>query len=145
VAGSTDEFSPTLGSVLVRPDVEEAQMTDQVAPADIATAFIEAWARRDLAAVMRCLAADVVFESPRVRLTGADAVVAELGRFAEAVSEVRISAVVGDDRSAMIMYDIDAEPFGTLRAVDLLVVESGRITSDIRVFDSYKLRLLAYQ
>jgi hypothetical protein len=120
-------------------------MTDQVAPADIAAAFIEAWARRDLAAVTRYLAADIVFESPRVHLTGADAVVAELGRFAEAVSEVRIRAVVGDDRSAMIMYDIDAEPFGTLRAVDLLVVESGRITSDIMVFDSYKLRLLAYQ
>jgi ketosteroid isomerase-like protein len=123
--------------------VEEDQMTDQPDPAAIAAAYIEAWARRDLATVARCLAEKVVFESPRTRVVGIDAVVDELDRFAATVTEVRIRSVVGDDRSAMIMYEMDTVGLGTLRAVDHLVVEAGRITSDILVFDTYKLRLLA--
>ena len=109
-------------------------------PADLASAFIEAFGRRDMAAVAGYLADDVAFESPRATLTGAEPVVAAMAEFAQVVTGVSIVAVVGDDERAMIMYDIATGPFGTLRAVDHLVVRDGSIVSDTLVFDTYEVR-----
>lgn len=115
-------------------------MPDQHTPAEIAVAFIEAFGRGDMDGVAARLAEDVVFTSPQVRLAGAGAVLAAVGEFARAVDGVDIVAVVGDGEQAMIMYDMRTVPFGTLRAVDRLVVSGGRITSDTLVFDTYEVR-----
>jgi hypothetical protein len=115
-------------------------MAEPTTPADVATAFIEAFARNDMTAVGRYLAADVVFESPRVTVKGPAGVQEAMGQFARAVTGVEIVAVLGDDEQAMIMYDMETEPFGTLRAVDHLVVRDGKITSDVLVFDTYEVR-----
>jgi hypothetical protein len=40
----------------------------------------------------------------------------------------------------MIMYDMATAPFGTIRAVDHVVVRDGRIVSDILVFDTFEVR-----
>jgi SnoaL-like domain len=93
-----------------------------------------------MAAVAGLLADDVAFESPRVALSGAGPVLEAMGQFAQAVTGVSVLAVVGDDERAMIMYDMQTRPFGTLRAVDHLVVRDGRITSDTLVFDTYEVR-----
>jgi hypothetical protein len=53
---------------------------------------------------------------------------------------VQIHAVLGDDEKAMISYDMATGPFGTLRAVDHLVVRDGRIIADMLVFDTYEVR-----
>jgi hypothetical protein len=109
-------------------------------PAAVASAFVEAFGRRDMAAVAGYLADDVVFESPRTTLTGAQPVLAAMAEFAQVVAGVSIVAVIGDDERAMIMYDMATGPFGTLRAVDHLVVEDGLIVSDTLVFDTYEVR-----
>jgi hypothetical protein len=106
----------------------------------VASAFVEAFGRRDMAAVAGYLADGVVFESPRTALTGAQPVLAAMAEFAQVVTGVSIVAVVGDDERAMIMYDMATGPFGTLRAVDHLVVEDGLIVSDTLVFDTYEVR-----
>lgn len=113
-------------------------MTDPT-PAEVATAFIEAFGRRDLAACARLVDEGVVFESPRMRLTGARDVLAAIGGFAEAVASVEVIAVVGDDTQALVMYDMRTGPFGTLRAADRLVVRAGRIVLDQLVFDTRPL------
>ena len=109
-------------------------------PAAVAVAFVEAFGRGDMTAVAGYLADDVAFESPRVALTGAAPVLEAMGQFAQAVTGVSVLAVVGDGDQAMIMYDMETGPFGTLRAVDHLVVRDGRITADTLVFDTYELR-----
>jgi hypothetical protein len=109
-------------------------------PADMASAFVEAFGRGDMTAVAGFLADDVTFQSPRVALTGAGPVLAAMGEFAQVVTGVSVLAVVGDDERAMIMYDMATGPFGTLRAVDHLVVRDGRIVSDTLVFDTYEVR-----
>jgi hypothetical protein len=63
-----------------------------------------------------------------------------MGEFAQAVTGVSVLAVVGDDERAMVMYDMATGPFGTLRAVDHVVVRDGRIVSDTLVFDTYEVR-----
>jgi ketosteroid isomerase-like protein len=115
-------------------------MGEQRTPAEVASAFIEAFGRGDMAAVADLLAADVTFESPRVALTGAAPVLAAMGEFAQVVKGVSIVAAVGDAERAMIMYDMATGPFGTLRAVDHLVVRDGRIVADTLVFDTYEVR-----
>jgi limonene-1,2-epoxide hydrolase len=115
-------------------------MTESRNPVDIAVDFIRAFARHDMPEVARHLADDVTFESPRATIRGAESVLAEVGQFAQVVTDVKILATVGDESQAMIMYDLKTTPFGTLRAVDRLVVRDGRIISDALVFDTYALR-----
>lgn len=115
-------------------------MGEQGATAGVATGYIEAFGRGDLAAIRGYLADDVVFESPRVAVRGADEVAAAVAEFAGVVTGVTIIAAVGDERQAMIIYDMATRPFGTIRAVDHLVVEDGQITSDTLVFDTSPLR-----
>jgi limonene-1,2-epoxide hydrolase len=115
-------------------------MTRHPTPAHVARAFIEAWGRRDMEAVARWVADDMDFESPMTKLTGAEPFLAAAGEFAQAVTAVEIVAVMGDERSALVMYDMRTVPFGTLRAADHLVVEDGKITSDKLVFDTHPVR-----
>jgi ketosteroid isomerase-like protein len=106
----------------------------------VATAFIEAFGKHDLATVGELLAEDVVFESPRLRLEGAPAVLAAMTEFARTVTGVTIVDAFGDDDRAIIMYDLATGPFGTMRAADHLRVRDGRITFDSLVFDTHAMR-----
>lgn len=104
-----------------------------------AVAFVEAFGRRDMAAVSGALAEDVVFESPRTRITGAAAVAAAISEFAQAVTGVTVIDAFGDHERAVVMYDMHTGPFGTLRAVDRVLVRDGKIVSDSLVFDTRAL------
>lgn len=115
-------------------------MTRPLTPAAVAEAFVEAWGRRDMDEVARWVADDMTFESPMTKLTGADAFLAAAGQFAQAVTKVDVLAVLGDDRNALVMYDMHTGPFGTLRAADHLVVEDGKIVADRLVFDTHAVR-----
>lgn len=118
-------------------------MTDDTittTPADVARAFIEAWGRQDLAAMRQWLADDMTFEGPTAQITGADAFLTAAAQFGQAVTGAEVLAVLGDDRQAIVMYDMRTGPFGTLRAADHLVVQDGKITADKLVFDTYAVR-----
>jgi SnoaL-like protein len=130
-----------LGVRPVRDDHEgERFVNEHHTPAEVASTFVEAFGRRDMMTVAGLLADDVAFESPRVALEGAGPVVAAMGEFAQVVTGVSVLAVVGDDEQAMVMYEMATGPFGTLRAVDHLVVRDGRIVADTLVFDTYEVR-----
>ncbi|MFB4317793.1 nuclear transport factor 2 family protein [Actinomadura sp. 21ATH] len=115
-------------------------MAERGTAVDVATVFIKAFGTGDMATVTECLAEDVVFQSPRVRLEGAEAVTAAIGRFAQVVTGVDIIAALGDAEQAMVVYNMRTGPFGTLRTVDHLVVRDGKIVSDVVVFDTYEMR-----
>ncbi|MEW2354307.1 nuclear transport factor 2 family protein [Spirillospora sp. NPDC029432] len=115
-------------------------MTDRMAAAEVATAFIKAFGAGDMVTVAECLADDVVFESPRVRAEGIDAVTAVIGEFTRIVEGVDVIAALGDAGQAMVIYNMRTVPFGTLRVVDHLVLRDGKIISDVVVFDTYEIR-----
>jgi limonene-1,2-epoxide hydrolase len=121
-------------------EIKELIMSAPTSPAEIAVAFIEAFGRRDTDAMSRYVDEDIVFECPRGTIRGVPAVLEVVGEFAQVVAMVKILAVLGNDTEAMIMYDMEAGHFGTLRAVDHLVVRGGKIISDRLVFDTYELR-----
>ncbi|WP_161606404.1 nuclear transport factor 2 family protein [Microlunatus speluncae] len=115
-------------------------MADSTAPIDVAVRFIEAFGRRDLTALADCLADDIVFESPRMQLTGRDQVLAAIGEFTGVVDSVKITGSYGDARSAVVVYEIRTGPFGTIRAADHVSVRDGKITTDTLIFDTAALK-----
>ncbi|GAB3752115.1 nuclear transport factor 2 family protein [Microlunatus parietis] len=115
-------------------------MTEHSPATATAVAFIEAFAAKDLTKLAGYCADDIVFESPRVKITGAPDVAEAMGQFAQAVASIDIIAAYGDDEHAVIMYDMQTGPFGTIRAADHFVVRDGKIISDQLVFDTYELR-----
>jgi ketosteroid isomerase-like protein len=115
-------------------------MTSYQNPSEIAAAFIEAFGRRDIETVGTLIADDIVFESPRLRLVGAEAFLETVGQFAQLVDKIINISVLGDHERAMIMYEMQTGPFGTVRAVDHLAIRDGKIVSDVLVFDTYDMR-----
>lgn len=118
-------------------------MTKGLTPAEIAVMFIDAFGRREMDTLAGLFAQDVVFDSPRVTVRGAGAVLEVVDQFAQVVTGVEIVAALGDDKEAMIMYDMETVPFGVMRAVDRLVIHEGKIVSDALVFDTYEVRRAA--
>ena len=114
-------------------------MADSTTPIDVAVRFIEAFGRRDLTVLADCLADDIVFDSPRVRLTGREQVVAGIGEFAGLVEAVTIVGRYGDGQGAVVVYEMVTGPFGTIRAVDHLTVVDGKIITDTLIFDTAAL------
>lgn len=110
-------------------------------PVDVARAFVEAFGRRDMAAVARYVADDIAFESPRAKANGAEGFLEAAGQFAQIVTRIDVIAAFGDNERALIMYDMETGPFGTLRAADHLVIRDGRIHEDTLVFDTYEVRM----
>ncbi len=102
-----------------------------------ARAHLEAWSNRDLEAARGNLAADVQFHSPAAHLVGIDEYMdgpRGLTQFAGQVvpGSLRVIAAIGDDRNALIMYQVDTEggPIGSKTfpsAQTWLLDESGKI------------------
>jgi hypothetical protein len=94
-------------------------MSDSRAVA-IARAHVEAWTNHDLDAARGNLAEDVQFFSPAANLAGIDEYMDAprgLAQFAKQVvpGSLRVIAAMGDDRNALIMYEVSTEggPIGS--------------------------------
>jgi hypothetical protein len=94
-------------------------MSDSGAVA-MARAHLEAWTNHDLDKARRNLAAGVEFYSPASHLVGIDEYMDAprgLAQFAKQVvpGSLRVIAALGDERNALIMYQVDTEggPIGS--------------------------------
>lgn len=88
----------------------------------LARAHLEAWSNHDLDKARGNLALDVEFFSPAAHLVGIDDYMdgpRGLVQFARQVvpGSLKVIAAMGDDRNALIMYEVDTEggPFGAKR------------------------------
>jgi hypothetical protein len=80
----------------------------------LARAHLEAWTNHDLDTARTNLAPDVQFFSPAANLVGIDEYMDAprgLAQFAKQVvpGSLRVIAAVGDDRNALIMYEVSTE------------------------------------
>jgi len=102
----------------------------------VALAFLDAFAAGDEEALAELLDPEVLFTSPRRSLAGKVVVAAEIAGFARAVTALKVVSAFGDDRQALVLYDMDAGPLGTVRAADRITVRNGRIVADELLFDT---------
>ena len=86
----------------------------------LATSHLEAWSNHDLDTVRGNLASDVQFYSPAANLVGIDEYMDAprgLTQFAKQVvpGSLRVIAAMGDERNALIMYEVRTEggPIGS--------------------------------
>jgi SnoaL-like domain len=80
----------------------------------LARAHLEAWSNHDLESARRNLASNVEFFSPAGHLVGVDEYMDAprgLVQFAKQVvpGSLKVLAAVGDERNALIMYQVDTE------------------------------------
>ncbi len=92
---------------------KETAMSDSPAIA-LARAHLEAWTNHDLDTARGNLAEDVQFFSPAANLVGIDEYMDAprgLTQFAKQVvpGSLRMIAAMGDDRNALIMYEVSTE------------------------------------
>ncbi len=118
-------------------------MTARPTPLAVGLAFTEAWTSHDLASAARYVADDVVFDGPMAHLTGFEAYMEGLARFAQAITGMQVVAAFGDDEQGLIMYEVTTGPFGTLRCAECFTVTDGKIQTDKLTFDTYKIRAAA--
>jgi SnoaL-like domain len=111
-----------------------------MSPVELALAFTEAWTGHDLTTAAGYLSDDVVFDGPMNHTAGADAYVEGLAAFARAVTGMRVVAALGDDHQALIMYEVDTAPFGTLTCAEHLTIRDGKIHADRLTFDTAAVR-----
>jgi hypothetical protein len=103
----------------------------------VARAHLEAWTNHDLDSARGNLAEDVQFYSPAANLAGIQEYMEGargLAQFAKQVipGSLRVIAATGDDRNALIMYEVRTEggPFGPRlfpSAQTWMLDESGKI------------------
>ena len=128
-----------------------SQISDSLAVV-IARSHLDAWTNHDLDGARRNLAEDVQFYSPAANLVGIEAYMdgpRGLAQFAKQVvpGSLRIVAATGDDRNALIMYEVRTEggPFGPRlfpSAQTWLLDESGKIKVERIISIVIPLRLV---
>jgi ketosteroid isomerase-like protein len=100
-----------------------------------ALTYFEAFAAKDLDAVMSCIADDIVCRAPAGRLEGVEAYRAFMGPFLQILVNAELIAAFGDDDTALIMYDTESIPVKSGPAAEALTVRDGKIVHSWFIFD----------
>jgi SnoaL-like domain len=114
-------------------------MTDQSA-LDVAVAYTDAWARRDLRTAAGYLAPDVAFDGPFARYESAEPLMKGLERFVtNLVPGWKQLAAVARGEQVMLMYEVYVPSGKPVRTAEHFTVRDGLIRSETLVFDSVAL------
>lgn len=104
---------------------------------DIVGRYADAWKRRDLDAIVACMAADVRFVGPNVKADGAAAYRASTQRFLNLVQRVELRACVRRGNEAMLAYDfVCRDPIGVSPVAELVTLAGNRIVRSEIFFDT---------
>ena len=101
----------------------------------IALAYHEAWASKDLEGAMRFIADGIVCDAPAGRIEGARAYRGFLESFFKLLKRAELIASFGDDETAMLLYDNDTVPVPSAPSAAHFTVEDGTITRVRIIFD----------
>ncbi|PZT71075.1 nuclear transport factor 2 family protein [Streptomyces sp. SW4] len=103
-------------------------MTQAPSPAlDTALAYHRAWTGHDFDRAMDYIADDIVCEAPSGRLEGAEAFRGFMEPFTQILTDSRLIAAFGDDRTALLMYDTKTLPVDSAPGAECLTVQDGTI------------------
>jgi ketosteroid isomerase-like protein len=114
-------------------------MSTQTA-AGIARVYHDAWTRKDFAAATALLAPALVVEVPVNDYPDAESFAAALESFGSAVDTVELLAAMSSGNEAMLLYDLEAGPIGTLRVAEHFTVVDGKITRIRQIHDTAPIR-----
>jgi ketosteroid isomerase-like protein len=102
--------------------------------------YHRAWTSGDFAAAGRCLADDLDVEVPINAYADRDEFMAAVRGFAELVRRVDLLAAFERGDEAMLLYDMDAGPFGDMRVAEHFTVSGGLIRRVRQIHDTAAIR-----
>jgi ketosteroid isomerase-like protein len=108
--------------------------------AEVVRAYHDAWARKDYAQARALLAGTLAVEVPVNDYPTTESFAVALERFGSMVSNVKLLAAMSDGNEAMVLYDLEAGPVGTLRVAEHFTVEGGKITRIRQIHDTAPVR-----
>lgn len=114
--------------------------TTNQTPLAIANAYLDAYTSNDIRTAAKHLAEDMEFHGPFVHCTSAKEFIGDghgpgLATWAKTVTGIRIVAAFGDHEQALVMYELDTRPFGTLPTASRFTVKDGKIQTETTLFD----------
>jgi ketosteroid isomerase-like protein len=108
--------------------------------AEVVRAYHGAWTRKDYARARALLADTLAVEVPVNDYPTAESFAAALESFGSMVSNVELLAAMSEGNEAMMLYDLEAGPVGTLRVAEHFTVEGGKITRIRQIHDTAAVR-----
>jgi uncharacterized protein YndB with AHSA1/START domain len=108
--------------------------------ATVVRTYHDAWTAKDFAQARALLADGLIVEVPVNHYPTAQSFGAALEGFGSTVSGVSLLAAMSDGDEAMLLYDLDAVPVGTLRVAEHFTVSAGKITRIRQIHDTAAVR-----
>ena len=99
--------------------------------------YLQAWNRKDLAAISGLIAENVSFKGPMSETTGRQAFTEAVAKMFPLLQRIDVRHVHGHADHTVAVYDfVCAQPIGKCRTAELLSFESGRIRASELFFDA---------
>lgn len=105
-------------------------------PLEVVYAYQEAWITRDFEAAARCIADDIVFQSPQQHIETASPFMQMITSFAQRIAPHWASlGTTVDGDNVLLLYNLFTLDGRAAPCADFFVVEAGMIKRDTLVFD----------
>ena len=111
---------------------------------EVVRGYHRAWTSKDFDQAGRYLARDLITEVPINTYNGREQFLDALTGFRRLVSSVDLVAEFSQGDEAMLLYDIVAEPIGTIRIAEHFTVADDRITRIRQIHDTVALRAAGF-
>jgi hypothetical protein len=121
-------------------DGEERLMNEPLRALSVARAYHQGWTTRNIGEAARCLAPSLTVEVPINEYPTPDSFLRAVESFGALARDVRLLAEFGDADGAMLLYDMDVPPLGTLRIAEHFTVVEGKITRIRQIHDTAPIR-----
>lgn len=104
--------------------------------AEIARTYLNAIINKDVEKVLAISTDDVVCTSPIGQTTGIERFRAFHDGFARMITNLTVLAVYGDDKQAVIVYDVETHPVPHAVTAELIKVRDGKLASTDVIYDA---------
>ena len=112
--------------------------------AGIARSYHDAWTCRDFATAAGLLADTLTVEVPVNDYPTAASFAAALATFGSQATRVTLLSAMSAGDEAMLLYDMDVEPIGTLRVAEHFTVHAGKIIRLRQIHDTAAIRAAGF-
>lgn len=112
--------------------------------AGIARTYYDAWTSRDFATAASLLADTLTVEVPVNDYPTAESFAAALANFGSQATRVTLLSAMSAGDEAMLLYDMDVEPIGTLRVAEHFTVHDDKIIRLRQIHDTAAIRAAGF-
>ena len=108
-------------------------------PANVATAYFDAWKANDFDTIRSLVTDDVRFEGPLATLEGAEDYIKGIQGLSQVISEIVIRKVFVDGQDVLTWYEMHTRVASPVAVANWLHVEGSKITTLRVAFDAREL------